>query len=58
MLEDIFDDIIPDDDDEDTILYKEEFTETLLQLMEEYITKNPTAIMEPDFHEIFVNDIQ
>ena len=53
MLEDIFDEIIP----EDSILEKEEFIESILHIMDEYITTNPKAITEPDFHETFINDV-
>jgi len=36
----------------------EEFIETLLLLMDEYISENPTAISEPDFHETFLENIK
>ena len=34
-----------------------ELIETLLLIMTEYITDNPTAIAEPDFHETFIENI-
>ena len=36
----------------------DELIETLLELMNEYITENPTAISEPDFHETFIENIK
>ena len=54
LLEDIFDTIVPDE----SIIYKEEFTETLLHMMEEYVIQNPTSIAEPDFHDTFIEEIQ
>ena len=53
-LVDIFDDINPDD----LVYCKEEFTEYILELMDEYITKNPKAVTEPDFHENFIGNVQ
>jgi len=35
-----------------------ELVETALNLMEEYMVDNPTAITEPDFEEIFLEDIK
>lgn len=36
----------------------EEFVETLLLIMDEYISENPTAISEPDFHETFIENVK
>jgi len=36
----------------------EEMLETLLILMDEYISENPTAISEPDFHETFIENVK
>ena len=44
---------------EDILLEEDlhELIETLLLIMTEYITDNPTAIAEPDFHETFIENI-
>ena len=54
-LEDILDEIVPDSSD--CIIHDEEFMDTVLQLMEEYISENIEEIMEEDFHESFINEI-
>lgn len=36
----------------------EEILETLLILMDEYISENPTSISEPDFHETFIENVK
>jgi putative phage-type endonuclease len=58
-LTDILDDIIPDEDSdlEESILYTEDFLEMVLHLMEEYVTEDPMAIAEPDFHNVFLDEI-
>ena len=58
-LTDILDDIVPDEDTdtEDSILYAEDFVEMVLHLMEEYVTDDPMAIVDPDFHNIFLDEI-
>ena len=53
-LVDVLDDIKQDDIPYD----KPEFIEYLLHLMDEYITKNPKAVTDPDFHEEFVANVQ
>lgn len=54
-LEDILDEIVPDSSD--CIIHDEEFMDTVLQLMEEYISENIEELMEEDFHESFINEI-
>ena len=58
-LTDILNDIIPDEDSdiEDSILYAEDFVEMVLHLMEEYVTDDPMAITDPDFHNTFLDEI-
>ncbi len=53
-LVDVLDKIVP----EDPPYSKPEFIEYLLELMDEYITKNPKAIVEPDFHETLIENIE
>jgi putative phage-type endonuclease len=58
-LEDILDNLVFED--EPTIFNENntlELMETALHLMEEYMTENPTAITEPDFQEILLEEIQ
>ena len=55
-LENILDKIIPEEDD--YITNPEDFTETLLHIMELYIKENPKEITDPDFHEIFEENIR
>ena len=58
-LEDILNTLVFEDEptifDEDGAL---ELMETALQLMEEYVIDNPSAISEPDFHEELLEEIQ
>lgn len=58
-LEDILNTLVFEDEptifDEDSTL---ELMETALQLMEEYVIDNPSAISEPDFHEELLEEIQ
>ena len=58
-LKNIIDEIIPEDDPNifDEEEYYLTFIETALSLMEQYINENPTAISDPDFNEIFIEDI-
>jgi putative phage-type endonuclease len=46
----------------DTFFHDEEcmneFIETILLTMDAYISENPTAITEPDFHETFIENIK
>jgi len=58
-LKDILNDIIPDDDTdiEDSILYAEDFVEMVLHLMEEYVTDDPMAVADPEFHNTFLDEI-
>jgi putative phage-type endonuclease len=58
-LTDILNDIVPDEDTdtEDSILYTEDFVEMVLHLMEEYVTDDPMAITDPDFHNAFLDEI-
>lgn len=58
--EDVKDDFEEDDFEEDYFDENntEEFIETLLLLMDEYISENPTLISEPDFHETFLENIK
>ena len=57
-LENILDSIVPDGithcftEEEEIELY-----ETCFHLMEEFVEANPTFISEPDFHEIFEEEI-
>jgi hypothetical protein len=53
-LVDVLDEIKPDDIPYD----KPEFIECLMELMDEYIEKNPKAIVEPDFHDVFLENIK
>ncbi len=58
-LKDILDDLEFEDEpnifDED---YAVELVESAFYLMEDYIIENPNAIIEPDFEEIFLDDIK
>ena len=58
-LEDIMDTLVFEEEptifNEDNTL---ELIETALHLMEEYMVENPTAITEPDFHEILLEEIK
>lgn len=58
-LEDILNTLVFEDEptifDEDSTL---ELMETALQLMEEYVIDNPSAISEPDFYEELLEEIQ
>ena len=48
-------------DDEPSIFTEEyavELVETALHLMDDYIEHNPSAISEPNFHEILLEDIK
>ena len=58
-LTDILDDLVPDDDSdtENSVLYAEDFVEMVLHLMEEYVTDDPMAITDPDFHNSFLDEI-
>ena len=60
MLKNILDSIVPDT--EPSIFEKEtdslDFIESVLQLMDTYIEENPTAVSEPDFEEIFDEEIR
>ena len=60
LLKDILDSIVPDI--EPSIFEKEtdslDFIESVLQLMDTYIEENPTAVSEPDFEEIFDEEIR
>lgn len=58
-LHDILDTLVFED--EPSIFSEEcavELVETALHLMEEYMTENPTAISEPNFHEILLEEIK
>jgi putative phage-type endonuclease len=58
-LENIIDQIEPEE--YETIFTEEntiDFVETALYLMDRYIEDNPTAISEPDFHDIFIEEIK
>jgi putative phage-type endonuclease len=58
-LEDILDSLIPE---EEPSIFTEEYSmeliETALQMMDEYMNENPSAITEEDFLETFQEDIQ
>ena len=58
-MEDILNTIVFEDEpsifDEDNTI---ELIETALNLMEEYVIDNPTAISEPDFHEELLEEIK
>ena len=59
-LQNIFDDIIPEDDplffiDEENTL---DFIEAALIIMDAYIDENPTAVSEPDFTESFIEAVK
>lgn len=58
-LTDILNDIIPDEDSdtEESILYAEDFLEMVLHLMEEYVSEDPMAIADPDFHNVFLGEV-
>jgi putative phage-type endonuclease len=60
ILKNILDSIVPDI--EPSIFEKEsdsvDFIESVLQLMDTYIEENPTAVSEPDFEEIFDEEIR
>jgi putative phage-type endonuclease len=59
-LIDILNDIIPEEeppffiDEENTM----DFIESALLLMDTYVEENPTAVSDPDFYEIFTDEIQ
>jgi len=58
-LEDILDKLLFED--EPTIFTEEnaiELVETAFHLMEEYMTENPTAMSEPNFHDILLEEIK
>ena len=58
-LNDILDTLVFED--EPSIFSEEhanELIETALHLMEEYMTENPTAISEPNFHELLLEEIK
>jgi putative phage-type endonuclease len=58
-LEDITDTLVFDD--EPTIFTEDhaiELVETALHLMEEFMSENPTAISEPNFHDILLEEIK
>jgi putative phage-type endonuclease len=58
-LNDILDTLVFED--EPSIFSEEhanELIETVLHLMEEYMTENPTAISEPNFHELLLEEIK
>jgi len=58
-LQDISEELVFED--EPTIFDEEvtvELVESALYLMEDYMIENPTAITEPDFEEIFLEDIK
>ncbi len=58
-LEDITDKLVFEDEPSIfTEEYAVEFVETALHLMDEYMNHNPTAISEPNFHEILLEDIK
>jgi hypothetical protein len=58
-LEDITDELVFEDE---PTIFNEDFTlelvETALYLMEDYMMENPSAITEPDFEEVFLEDIK
>lgn len=54
-LQDILDEIVPDSSD--CIINEDEFIDTVLQLMEEYMNDNIEEIIEEDFHEMFISEI-
>jgi len=60
LLKDILDSIVPDI--EPSIFEEEidatDFIESILKLMDTYIEENPTAVSEPDFEEIFDEEIR
>ena len=60
LLKDILDSIVPDI--EPSIFEEEndatDFIESVLKLMDTYIEENPTAVSEPDFEEIFDEEIR
>ena len=62
-------DIEPLDDILETLVFEDEpyifseeyaidLVETALHLMEEYMSEHPTAISEPNFHEILLEEIK
>ena len=60
ILQNILDSIVPDIEpsffnDENTAV---DFIESVLRLMDAYIEENPTAVSEPDFEEIFDEEIR
>ena len=56
-LENMIDFIYPEEEIQ-FITNEDEFIETSLQLMYEYIHENPTLISEPDFHETMIEHIK
>jgi putative phage-type endonuclease len=58
-LEDISDELVFEDEptifDED---YTLQFVESTFYLMDDYMKENPSAITEPDFEEVFLEDIK
>lgn len=60
-LEDILNEIIPDENEvESTLSVDEEIDiiNTAMQLMTDYIDENPCAVTEPDFHEIMIENVK
>ena len=58
-LQDILEDLVFEDEpsaiDDDAAL---DIIESSMQLMENYVNENPTAITDPDFHEIMLDEIK
>jgi putative phage-type endonuclease len=52
-LVNIIDKIVP----EDSVIYTEEFSEMIFDLMIDYVLNNPKAIVETDFHETLMSDV-
>ena len=57
-LEDILDTIVPHNEPCFTEEEALDIYDTCIHLMEEYIDSHPTIISEPDFHDIFYDDIE
>ena len=58
-LYDILDQLVAEEDMNSTTyyLYDPDFTDCVLQVMEDYVTQNPKAISDPEFEDTFILDV-
>jgi putative phage-type endonuclease len=55
-LQDVLDEIIPDEEVEDDQDYFDLY-DTIIELIDEYVLDNPTEISEPDFEEVLFDEL-